>query len=114
MNSPTPTPTPRTAVDILRAARELIAEPEKWTQGAYARDIEGLSTNESSRRAVCFCSSGAVYRVGGRDLRRLDAISLLRRAMGGDIVQFNDSHTHAEVLGRWDTAIILAEQSVQS
>ena len=32
-----------TIKDRLRAARALIDQPEKWTQGALKRDVNGLS-----------------------------------------------------------------------
>lgn len=41
-------------------AYELLSDASKWTQGTYARDKSGLSINEYSRDAVCWCIRGAV------------------------------------------------------
>ena len=92
-----------TARDILTAARALIAQPEAWTQHAYARANKDLVANRSgtpsvhfsSDRAVCWCSYGAVNRAGygGGEFmplmtsHRIAEINLakqaLARAMGG-------------------------------
>lgn len=112
----TPTPTPRTAVDILRAARELIAEPKAWTQRAFGRDEDGMCCDSLHPDAVCWCAGGALTKAAnGHGLIRSKAREQLYAAIGcADIVDFNDEHTHAEVLSAFDRAITLAEQSVQS
>lgn len=92
-----------TARDILTAARALIAQPEAWTQHAYARAAKDLvagrpgmpAVHFSSERAVCWCSYGAVNRAGYgggefkplMDARRIAEITMaksaLARTMGG-------------------------------
>lgn len=92
-----------TARDILTAARALIAPPEAWTVGAYARrkdrsyekpaknPLNMAAVHFSSSEAVCFCSYGAINRAGygGGDAsaQRNAEITLakhaLARAMGG-------------------------------
>ena len=47
----------------LQAVRELLAQPERWTQMAYARDAAGSQVPETSTTAVCFCLSGAIWRI---------------------------------------------------
>lgn len=47
-----------TTLDVLRAARALIAKG--WTQGALARDAEGNDLGCDSEEAVSFCALGAV------------------------------------------------------
>ena len=37
-------------------------EAREWTHHQYARNKDGYSVNVSSRRAVQFCSMGAIYR----------------------------------------------------
>jgi hypothetical protein len=101
------------AANNLRAARALIEDPKHWTQGSYGLDSSGHGV--STRRineAVCFCSWGALVRVGidvigGRSAeeRYLD-MGMGNRGVGN----FNDTHTHAEVLAAFDKAIELAEK----
>ena len=44
----------------LRAARELIDTPEKWTQGALGRNAEGNSAWDDKGNVVARCATGAV------------------------------------------------------
>lgn len=92
--------TPR---EILTAARALIAEPERWTQGAYARDAAGVPVDDSAETAICWCASGALFKFSslpGADRARSAVASIV-----GPIPDFNDHHTHAEVLAAFDKAI---------
>lgn len=98
-----------TTATILKAARDLIAKPENWTQGTYARDARGNEIGVRSDIAVCFCSLGAISAVSGNcddaGMAR-DAIAALTR---NGIVNFNDTHTHSEVLDLFSKAIKAAE-----
>lgn len=76
----------------LREARNLIDKPEKWSGAKY--NDHGRITAEQALSEAC----------------AINCWSYLERAMGEDIVQFNDTHTHAEVLAAFDRAIKLAEQ----
>ncbi len=49
----------------LRAVRELLAVPERWTQGVYARDVDGGEVTPYADDAVCWCLRGGVKRVAG-------------------------------------------------
>mgnify|MGYP001559165452 CR=1 FL=1 len=39
---------------------ELLDGPEKWTQGAFARDRRGEDVDSDRPEAVCWCLSGAI------------------------------------------------------
>lgn len=98
--------------EILKKARELITDPEHWTRDTYARDAEGEYCNMNSPRAAKFCALGAIRRVSNSmSLGYLDsdarvAMDMLARKIGGpSIAQFNDHHTHEEVLAKFDGAI---------
>lgn len=87
---------------VLIAARKLIEKPENWTQGKYRRSREdGMS----------YCSDGALMQADGvlnsgcLSDSYWEACQLLRDNMFGDVVFFNDTHTHAEVLAAFDKAI---------
>lgn len=102
-------------VAVLRKARALIDAPEKWTTGQYAKDADGGFCDTWSQ-ATCFCASGALLAAGDVGLDEFnvasgweDAYALLSRQMRGNIIDFNDSRTHAEVLAAFDKAIAAAE-----
>ncbi|MCZ7496292.1 hypothetical protein O8B39_17465 [Agrobacterium rhizogenes] len=97
-------------VQILKEARALIADEKNWTQGAFARDANGRS--ERIDRAICFCSIGAIAKVARTNLGSPVPAPVLK-ALGVTahcrLAQFNDSHTHPEVLALFDRAIARAE-----
>lgn len=101
--------------DLLINAKALINTPDKWTQGHFARDRLGLEISPRTDQAVCFCSLGAMMRVN-YDEPYIPAVKALGRAITGDdtigyygafqaVHEFNDKHTHAEVMGMFDKAI---------
>ena len=99
-------------LEILKAGRAKITLPENFTTGAYARNSRGNSTCSGDVKACCWCSLGAIavvvrMSVGWmmQDLFYGKAIFALENSMKGDIPDFSDSHTHAEVLAAWDAAI---------
>ena len=101
--------------EILIAAKALIDEPGKWTQGAAARDANGraIEAEEPYSAAVCFCSIGALD-ASTQDCFTafIDGKRFLKKAISlRDVVYFNDTHTHthAEVMQMWDRAIELAK-----
>jgi len=104
--------------ELLRAAKALIDTPEKWTIEALARDKTGLQVAICHSDAVCFCSYGAIHKIG--DIKNInywnnpmyDYVDKASELIGGQssAATFNDSHTHEEVMKMWDKAIELAEQ----
>lgn len=107
-----------TTLEILKAARELISVPERWTQGAYARDNQGAPCATTSDEATCFCVRGAVRRVSYSPFvninfaARIAAYKALEEAgEDGRLACWQDApeRTHAEVLARFDTAIARLE-----
>lgn len=98
-----------TPLEILKAARELIAVPERWTQGALAKAYDGESLWYGDNRATCFCAEGALKRVCLSDGDSYDAYMELSDAAGMPAHHFNDSHTHPEVIALFDRAITAAE-----
>lgn len=91
----------------LIAARKLIEKPENWTKRYYARNKEQEEVPVLSRDAVCFCSIGALAKASGEGLgvEGNDAYQALARRMGVSVSRFNDTHTHVEVLAKFDEAI---------
>lgn len=104
---------------FLIEAKKLIEDPTKWTQGWFAKNAIGSNVSSLSESVVCFCSLGALERTEGRELwdtkygERLlsrDAQVVLETAMKCSVENYNDTHTHAEVMQKWDDAIELAKQ----
>lgn len=100
--------------EVLRAARELISVPERWTQRAYARTVQGREIGPNEENAACFCSAGALQRAEGVFPRWYEtkAYKFLETATRVySVTYFNDHHTHADVLAAFDRAVALAKQS---
>ncbi len=82
-------------------AWELLDSPDKWTQGADARDVDGEACAYNSTRADCWCLDGALAKVYGiaKCIRMTD---IVKNHLGLDTMafQWNDAmdRTHAEVL----------------
>lgn len=92
----------------LKAVRELISVPERWTQREHAREASGMPTDWESPSAVCWCYEGARYKVCGWGTSRANAMLVLG-VRQGMTVEFNDTHTHAEVLAKLDELIAQLE-----
>lgn len=99
---------PMTALEIAERAYALIEDPARWTTNFFARNKQGgASVEPESQQATCWCSLGAVRRVIGPELINAEAeiARALEAATGEWITEFNDTHSHAEVLAGWRKAI---------
>jgi len=104
-----------TPLDVLKAARKRIEKPENWLQGEFAKKAGGYVCNSGDPDAVCWCLSGAINAadtaLGGLDdVDWLYMQGVVYRACACSIVDYNDTHTHPEVLEVMDKAIALAEK----
>jgi hypothetical protein len=100
-----------TPVDILKAARELIAKPERWTRGTFARNLDGHPVPYDTSLAASFCALGAICHIATLCPReRTQAECMLRGELPTLqlVSAFNDSHDHPEVLALFDRAIAKA------
>jgi hypothetical protein len=60
------------------------------------------------KSAVCFCALGAIFRTQGSH-DQSDAVRFLESVVDDmDVGEFNDSHTHKEILALFDRAIKIA------
>lgn len=103
-----------TTATILKAARDLIAKPENWTQGANARTKSGDQVGIKDSDAACFCAIGAIWRVSDVDAMAEKARDFLRDELTLPkrfVSTFNDVSTHSEVLDLFSKAIAAAEAS---
>lgn len=95
-------------LETLKAARELISDPKRWTQKTSARDSKGRPTFADEEEAVCWCAIGALSHVNREKL--ITCCGVLESVMPVGIATFNDSHTHEEVLALFDKAILMVSQ----
>lgn len=100
--------------NILIEARAKIAKPENWTQKAAARDKDGFSISVFHEHATRWCAAGAVRAVV--PMGESNYVAALHRLEAhlpspSVIAMYNDSHTHAEVLAKFDEAITSLERS---
>lgn len=79
---------------------ELLADETRWSIGAAARDKTGLiPVDPNSPTAASWCLIGAVNRCYGRGPAGDVILGTLYSMLGYvSLGQFNDSHSHAEVL----------------
>lgn len=112
--------------EFLISAKKLIEDPTNWTQGWFAKTNTGAMVGANAEDAVCFCSLGALERYDGQVLpinkyhpltgepyNSRFAQDYLEEAMGCAVEDFNDQHTHEEVMKKWDEAIALSKTCVR-
>lgn len=115
-----------TGADVLAKAKELLADPSKWTRKALARTANGHEVPPSSEFACRFCALGAIAHITGEDNDRDGASDAYVRAemalyeacrrMGVQIsngystytahspVEVNDRGTHKDVIEMFERA----------
>lgn len=99
-----------TVLDGLKAARDLISVPQRWTQGASARNRDGHTCSPLSPEATCFCATGAVRRACHAEVQSdvSEALDMAVAEFGCPYIEdFNDGAltSHRAVLGVFDWAI---------
>jgi hypothetical protein len=62
-------------------AHQLLSEPEKWTQFAYARDKDGHPTQVTAPEATRFCMLGALRKCYPDFASELSALSKVRQSI---------------------------------
>lgn len=100
----------KTDLEVLQKARQVISNPANWTQRTSAVNALGEMVGVKSTEACAWCAVGAVYKA-------MDAYSgtvwnPLEGALpaGYNIVsEYNDTHSHEEVLALFDRAIEIAK-----
>lgn len=109
----------KSALTVLREARELISDPKRWTQGAFARNASGCKTGILHADATCWCTAGALLKVSegfkdevGQANDFLDVAACQISSLG--LVGVNDELGHSAVLRMFDAAIASAEKEAQA
>lgn len=109
-------------IEVLRAARELIKDPERRTTRAAAKNSMGQVVLAYDEDAVCWCAWGAVRKIEGgpSSLGPSPAMMALACAMGWNsetpnlsplqvIYDFNDTRCHEDVMAAFDMAASVVE-----
>lgn len=103
--------------DQLEAVYKLIERPENWQQRSYNNAVwnEGAQGDLWLQKApTCFCLAGAIQQVTAPNqllniFQQSLAHTSLSKALGfkepTELFDFNDTHTHAEVLALLASAI---------
>lgn len=113
----------KTAVEILTEARDLIAQPGKWSQGWLAKNSSGHDCASDDPDAGSFCLLGAIERVIGTTTDREwsegesvlfhNAVRLVESVTGEEYVSvWNDdpTRTQEEVVQAFSKAIEIAKE----
>jgi len=99
---------------VLVAARTLLSNRDRWTQGAFAKTEKGRVIGPTEAKAVCFCAMGACRHIGGETqiaYRAQDALDRAAQAKFSDaygplcIVEVNDELGYEQTLQCFDAAI---------
>jgi hypothetical protein len=106
-----------TEIAIIRRAREIISDPEKWTQHAGAREASGFEVVPHSTVACRWCAWGAIQKAAREIVGQGIYVHSLRAAarLDTNIVQsglhplfaVNDQQGHAAVLSLFDKALAM-------
>lgn len=104
------------AVVALRAAKQIISNPERWTCGEYARTSTGHYVGVENPSAVSFCSIGALAIACGTSVKLAEETEAYTFLANASIEQgynwphdLNDKGGHAKAMAMFDRAIALAE-----
>lgn len=95
---------------VLLKAMDVIATPDKWTKGSFARDINQNSTSADEPDAACWCALGAIQKATKNSKASADASLYLVSVVETNVPIFNDylSTTHDKVMEKFMTATFLA------
>ena len=91
---------------VLEKARALIADEAHWCRGAFAVDEHGNKVGALEAAACAWCASGATIRASNASEAGHRARVQLAMQIGSpSVANFNDIHSHAEVLALFDRVI---------
>ena len=100
---------------ILRRAKDVIADPTRWTCGDYARDSSGRYVKVDDRTAVSFCSVGALALVSGITVKQAEGspackyLEMAAAEQGEKYAHQINDKGHHNALAMFDRAIELAK-----
>jgi hypothetical protein len=106
-----------TTVEVLRAAKELIADESRWCQELSAKDIDG-ELADGSADAVAWCALGAIAQVTHVSLNWITGTKpaqclhdAAQELCGRSVARANDELGHYAVMNIYARAIELAQEA---
>lgn len=98
-----------TDLEIIKAARQVISDPDHWLRNHYAENADGETCWGYQEDAIKWCSTGAIQKVGGNDTM---ISGIIAEAAGIiSLIEANDhANDHAEIMAVWDRAIAKLEE----
>lgn len=95
--------------EILVQLRALLDKPEHWTQSQMARNVNSAPVDPTSEEATQWCMAGGLCKITsnktGTSMYYILARDAISAVVSTRVVNFNDSHTHADVLAAIEEAI---------
>jgi hypothetical protein len=98
-------------IQIVEAARILIADEQHWCRRNLANDVNGVPISPTSCRAVKWCGLGAVIAAAYQLTHDYDAAhrlgheALVPRYGAATLIYVNDTRGHAATLALFDEVI---------
>ena len=104
----------KSSLQVLKEARELIADEKRWCRGFLAIDASGRRVDSLSKKAAQWCALGALERATNKNSHmELGAFTSLMDCtlglFGRSIVTVNNEYGHAAIMKAFDCAISKAE-----
>ena len=101
---------PKKVLEKLKKTRELLDDPNQWTQGGFARNNKKKFVSSNDSTAVCWCLLGAIHRVCAGESNTTALIYAVRKSLqdfsgGYSLADLNDFASHEEIVDILDTAI---------
>jgi hypothetical protein len=95
-------------VDVLRGAKELLSDPDRWGRG----HMYEVGVGQPSR----WCALGALLHVAGGGPAYAHAHSVMCRTINGVVPTWNDNPntTHADLIDAFDRAILCLAPETQA
>lgn len=104
----------KTELEIIKGARELLSDPERWGQRFYA-SLNGFDIDPLDPRAKKFCAIGAMWRVAGDGQRAFQIGRDIGMNVSDDLVKINDgTDGYQRVLCLFDNEIAKREEMKKS
>jgi len=101
-------------LDVLRGAREIIADVRRWTSGTGAVNEYGETmVDPKSKEAVQFCAIGALTRVGD-DETVLEICTSITLREGHTLWWINDNRGRKAAIAALDREIACCEAEVEA
>lgn len=107
----------KTTLDVLKAARKLLANKKRWCKGEFALAKGGRVVEAyllPSRAACRFCAIGAIWQQGVGNSDTWSAVEELEKSIRvADAFSWNDAprRTHAQILKAFDKTIARLEKT---